>query len=250
MDREGRSGGGVIRRGAAVLRRIAGLEASVLLTVLVAVLSIWAFIEIADEVREGDTLDLDRRAVVSLRRADDPSRPVGPGWLAVAARDITALGGWAVLTLLILGVLGFLALERRWGMLLLVAAAVLGAEGLEQGFKATFARERPAEVPHLAPASGWSFPSGHATLAAAVYPTLGGLLARLAGRRRAKVLILASAVTLAGLVGLTRVYLGVHYPTDVLAGWAAGLAWASLCSLAARALMRRRVIEGPAGPPS
>ena len=248
-DGDGRRGGlgTVLRSPWRLLRRAAGLEASVLLTILVAIVGAWAFIEIADMVRDEETLGFDRRVILALRSGEDPARPVGPEWLGGAARDITALGGWAVLTILDLAVAGFLILRRRWGMLVLVAVAVLGGEGLEQGLKVLFGRERPTEVPHLAPAQGMSFPSGHAMLSAIVYLTLGGLLARLVPDRRSKAFILAVAVVLTALVGSTRVFLGVHYPTDVLAGWSAGLAWAALCALAARALARRRVIEG-AGP--
>jgi undecaprenyl-diphosphatase len=80
-------------------------------------------------------------------------------------------------------------------------------------------------------------------MSAVVYLTLGALLARLADQRRVKLYFLAVAALLTLLVGLSRVYLGVHYPTDVLAGWSAGLVWATLCWLAARSLQRRGAVE-------
>jgi undecaprenyl-diphosphatase len=89
-----------------------------------------------------------------------------------------------------------------------------------------------------------SFPSGHSMLSAVIYPTLGTLLARLVPRKRLKIYFMLVALTLSFLIGISRIYLRVHYPTDVLAGWAAGLAWAAFCWTIAKYLQRRGALEG------
>lgn len=226
-----------------IVRWIAGHELSVLLALLAVVLSVWMFAEIADEVREGDSSRFDREAIRLLRRADDPSQPIGPGWLHEAGRDLTALGGFAVLTLVTASVLGFLVLTRNYGAAGLIAAATIGGYVVSTLLKWAFARERPDIVPHLSIVTSYSFPSGHSMQAAAVYLTLGTLLAQLVDRALLRVYFLGIALLLAFLVGLSRVYLGVHYPSDVLAGWSAGLGWAALCWLVARYLQSRGRVE-------
>jgi undecaprenyl-diphosphatase len=208
---------------------------------------VWAFLAIADEVTEGEHGHTDEWVVRSLRAPGDPARPVGPRWLAEAARDVTAVGGVAVLALLVGAVVGYLLLARRHHAALLVLAATLGGTALVTGLKGVYARPRPDVVPHLAYVTSSSFPSGHAMLSAVVYLTLGALLARLVEGWWAKLYVVAVAAVLTLLVGASRVYLGVHYPTDVAAGWAAGGGWAVLCWLAARYLQHRGVVEKTAG---
>jgi undecaprenyl-diphosphatase len=220
-------------------------EAVLLSLALVVVGGVWVFVEIADEVAEGSTITFDQAVLRLLRRPADPSRAIGPGWLFEVARDITALGSTSVLLLVLLAVLEYLRLARRRHELWLVFFAAVGGAALSTGLKAFFARPRPSLFPPLVPVSSPSFPSGHAMLAAVVYLTLGALLARLVARRRMKAHILGAAMFLTFLVGLTRVYLGVHYPSDVLAGWAAGLVWATGCWLVARHLQRRGVVAAP-----
>ena len=126
----------------------------------------------------------------------------------------------------------------------LVVAATLGGLLVSHLLKDLYDRPRPELVPHLVPVSTASFPSGHAMLSAVVYLTLGALLARLVDAWWVKLYVIVAALGLTGLVGLSRVYLGVHYPTDVLAGWAAGLSWAILCWLAVRYLQRHGMVDG------
>src|SRR5207302_4145258 len=123
--------------------------------------------------------------------------------------------------------------------------ATLGGFLISGLLKNHYERPRPAVVPHLSYVYSSSFPSGHSMLSAVIYLTLGSLLARLAERRRLKIYCVAVAMLLTFLVGVSRVYLGVHYPTDVLAGWAAGLAWAVLCWLVTRYLQRHGAVEKP-----
>jgi undecaprenyl-diphosphatase len=206
----------------------------------------WGFLELADEVGEGDVRRFDEAVLRALRDPADPADALGPHWLEEAARDVTALGGFAVLVLAVAAVVGYQLLGRHYAAAGLVLAAAVGGVLLSSALKELYGRPRPDVVPHLARVSTASFPSGHAMLTAVVYLTLGALLARLSAHRWQKLYVVAVALLLSVLVGATRVYLGVHYPTDVLAGWAAGLAWAVLCWLAARYLQRRGAVEGDA----
>jgi len=222
---------------------LAGHVNIVLVAVLLIVGGTWGFIELADEVREGDTQRFDDWAVRAMRRADDPSRPIGPHWLPEVGRDLTALGGVAVLSLTTAFVAGYLLIVRKYHAMWLVLAATLGGLLISTLLKHLIDRARPDLVPHLSHVYTSSFPSGHSMLSAVVYLTLGALLTRLASERRVKLYFLAAALLLTFLVGVSRVYMGVHYPTDVLAGWTAGLVWALLCWLVARYLQRRGAVE-------
>jgi undecaprenyl-diphosphatase len=218
-------------------------ELHVLIGLLVAAGAVWIFVVIADEVMEGDTQQFDEWAVRVLRKPDDLAKPIGPTWLVEVGRDLTALGGVAALTLITLAVVGFLWLRRMYGAMWLVLAATLGGLVAATLLKSLFDRPRPNLVPHLSLVYTTSFPSGHSMLSATVYLTLGALLGRFVLERSLKAYFLIVALVLTGLVGISRVYLGVHYPTDVLAGWTAGLAWAIVCWLVARSLQKRGKVE-------
>jgi undecaprenyl-diphosphatase len=192
------------------------------------------FLTLLEEVREQSTQSFDEQVLRALRRADEPAEPLGPRWLAEAARDVTALGSLTVLTLVVITVCGFLVFVRRWRTVALVLGSTLGGMGVNSLLKNLVARPRPSVVPHLTWVLSESFPSGHAMLSAIVYLTLGALLAELVEKRWLKVYLLTVALGLTLIIGLTRVYLGVHYPTDVVGGWIAGLAWAIIAALVAR----------------
>lgn len=213
---------------------------------LVFVLFTWSFAELADEVAEGDAHRFDEAVLLALRSATDPADPVGPPWFEELARDFTALGGVGVLSFMTLAVAGFLALQGKRHaaayVLLAVGTGLVAAMLLKHGYS----RPRPALVPHGSYAFTSSFPSGHAMMSAVVYLTLGALLARFQRRLRLRFYLLGLAIALSLLVGATRVYLGVHWPTDVLAGWAAGAAWAALCSFVALVLQRQGRVESEA----
>lgn len=217
-----------------------------LLTVALVAAGIWSFIEIADEVGERDTEQIDTLLLRAFRNPDNPADPLGPVWLEEAGRDLTALGSLAVLIVIVLAVSGYLLLQRRHGLCLLVLAASLGGALVSTLLKTLFARERPDVVPHLMSVMTSSFPSGHSMLSATIYLTLGALLARSDPRPRAKIYFLSVSLALTFLVGLSRLYLGVHYPTDVLAGWIAGASWAILCWLIVRSLQKRGAVESEA----
>lgn len=219
-------------------------EIGATLALLVAALGAMAFLSIADEVAEGETRAIDLAVLDALREPGQPQALIGPDWLHVMAMDITALGSLAVLSLLILLAFGVLACLRRWGEGLLLLVGAGGGLAISQGLKALFGRERPALDYRAVEAVNASFPSGHAMLSAVVFLTLGALAARFAQRKRLKALALGAAVLLSLLVGLSRVYLGVHWASDVLAGWSVGAAWAMACWLAAFAWTRWRGNQG------
>lgn len=220
-----------VRRGWRFVRHLARKELLLLIMPALLVVGVWGFAAVTDEVLEGESIKFDDWAILALREAEDASDPLGPWWLDNAARDVTALGSGAVLTIFTLITAGWLAIRRSWQEVVLLLAALGGGAALSFGLKGLFERERPSLVPHLDVVSTYSFPSGHALLSAVVYLTLGAVLARLVSQRRVKLYLLGVATSLAFLVGVSRVYVGVHYPSDVLAGWCAGAAWAALCWL-------------------
>lgn len=194
----------------------------------------WLALEISDELIEGTAHDLDRWIVLALRRTSDSTDPVGPRWLQAAARDVTALGSRAVLTLATTAVAIFFSLMRRHRDALLLVGATVGGVITMSVLKTLISRPRPIVVAGIVDDASSSFPSGHAMLSAVVYLTLGSILSSLVTRRRLRVYISAVALSVTFLVGVSRVYLGVHYPTDVFAGWTLGLSWGLACSILTR----------------
>ncbi len=223
------------------LRR--NVELTSLFALGLVVLAVWGFAELADEVLEGATRNLDRDLLMLLRTPGDPSDPVGPAYLEEMGRDLTALGGVIVLTLATLAAAGFFLLRRQIGSMLYLLVATGGGILVAGLAKEAFGRPRPDIVPHGSLVYTASFPSGHSMMAAVAYLTLGVLIARVLPQRRQKVYVLSVAALVAILVGISRVYLGVHWPTDVLAGWLAGAGWAAACLLVARLLARRGTVE-------
>lgn len=204
---------------------------------------VWGFIELADAVVEGDSHAIDTRLLLALRSPDDLSDPIGPLWLEEMGRDLTALGGVGVLTFLTFSVAVYLWLSGKvramWLVLGAIGSGLLVSTVLKQGFD----RPRPDLVPHESLVYTASFPSGHSMLSAITYLTLAALLARVQPKQALKTyfLVLAAIVTVG--VGISRVYLGVHWPSDVVAGWAVGASWALLFWLIARWLQKRGEVE-------
>jgi undecaprenyl-diphosphatase len=202
-------------------------------------LPVLAFIEIADEVGEGEARWFDQGLLLALRTSD-PADPIGPHWIESWIVDLSALGGFAVLTLVTLFAVGYFLVLKRWRNALLLLAATLGGTAISEGLKIGFNRPRPDLVAHIVEATSMSFPSGHAMLSAVTYLTLGALIARTQEKRRLRSYVLGAAILLTLIIGASRVYLGVHWPTDVLAGWCLGAAWALACWIAATWLTRDR----------
>lgn len=216
------------------------------LVTLVVCACVWVFVTLADDAPEGDYLHLESRLMLALRQPGADGKGAGPEWLPHVARDVTALGSGSVVTLLVVLVVGFLWLQRSRRAALGIALATSLGYGMSEGLKRAFGRPRPDValrldvMPRLMVETNAAFPSGHSMLASVVYLTLAALLGEMiARRRREKVYLVAAAALVSVLVGVTRVYLGVHYPTDVLAGWAAGTAWAVLCWAVAAGIERR-----------
>lgn len=220
-------------------------EIGPLLSLAACGLFAWGFVEIAGDVLEGDTHAFDSTILLALREAGNLADPIGPGWLEEAARDITGLGGFTVLTIITLATVTYLLMAGKRGAALLVLVAIVGGTLLSTGLKLGFERPRPDLVPHAAQVYTASFPSGHAMLSAITYLTLGALLTRVEKSRRIRAFIMGFAVAMTLLVGMSRVYLGVHWPSDVLAGWSVGAAWASLCWFVALQLQRHGQVEDP-----
>jgi len=217
-------------------RYLGGVERETLVPLIFVALGLFCFIKISSEVLEGDTQAFDDRIVLRMRNVTNIALPIGPPWLQEMGRDATALGGLGWLFLATIAVAGYLFMDRRphlaWFLLISTSSGLIVSLIL----KGVFSRPRPDLVPHLSNVYTSSFPSGHSMLAAVTYLTLGTLLSSVVKRPQLKAYFLIVAMTITVIVGCSRIYLGVHYPTDVIAGWVAGLSWALICSTIARRL--------------
>ncbi len=232
--------------GLAFIRRAWNWAVNIDLLMLLAAAALafgtWAFVKIAELVTDSDNNGFDEWVLLSVRNPQDIADPVGPKWFEEAVRDITSLGGVAVLFLLVATAASFLVICRRYRTAFFLVLIIIGGECISLMLKSYFDRPRPNVVPALAYVQSASFPSGHAQLSAIIYLSLGTVLARVMPRKPQRVFILSVAMLMTLMIGASRVYLGVHYPTDVLAGWTVGITWALFCWFAARALQRSRAI--------
>jgi undecaprenyl-diphosphatase len=217
-----------------LIRWLGSHDLGLVVALCIAAGAIWAFAEIAESVRDRESHGLDRTIILAMRHAGDRNDPIGPAWFEEYARDITALGGSLVLFLVTAGVVGYLLLRRARAQAVLLAVSVVGAQLVSSLLKVGFDRPRPDLVPPRVFVYTASFPSGHALIAAATYFTLAAMLAQVHKDRLIRGYVILIAILLVLLIGVSRVYLGVHWPTDVVAGWAAGGAWALLVWSGAR----------------
>ncbi|MBB5696882.1 phosphatase PAP2 family protein [Sphingomonas yantingensis] len=222
-------------------------DTRILVALLLVTAGLAGFAYVASEVMEGHPLAIDRWLLLLLRQVADPGVSIGPRWFGQAMLDLTALGGGTVLTLVTIFVTGYLAARRKLALAAFVAGSIGSGAVLTALLKIVFARARPDIVPHLVEVSSASFPSGHAMNSAMVYLTGAALLASAEPDRRVRVFLITAALLLTLSIGFSRVFLGVHFPTDVLAGWAIGIAWAVAASWVAAILQRRQAIEGAEG---
>ncbi|MEO6845658.1 MAG: phosphatase PAP2 family protein [Chthoniobacterales bacterium] len=220
-------------------RRIPRATLYLLLTLGILSASLWFFVTLTNHVAGNAPHVTEAMIMRGLRTPGDLSIPVGPHWLKMVCLDITALGSGTVLALVTALVAGYLLLERQFRSAGLVLFATITGAFWSNFLKHIINRDRPQIVPHLAEVSGQSYPSGHSMLSAIVYLTLAVVLIQTASSRSTKIYIVSVAVFITLLVGMTRVYIGVHYPTDVLAGWLAGSIWAVLCWLLASRFQRK-----------
>ena len=196
-------------------------------------------LHIAEEILEGDVFASDRAILLALRDPSNLAMPIGPGWLRQAAIDVTALGGFTLLWLFGFAGVIYLLMRRKRAEAAWIAASLIGSALINSWLKSFFHRARPDVVPHLVDVSTASFPSGHAMSSAAIYLTLGVMLAETDPRPIGRMFIMGFMTLLSVAIGCTRIYLGVHWPSDVVAGWCFGATWALIVFAANRWLRQR-----------
>lgn len=217
-------------------------EAGLLAAIAIISGLILAFLRLADAVQEGGTAAFDQAILLMFRTPGDVNQVIGPLWVQEMVRDVTSLGSFALLGLIVAGVCIYLLLARMRAAALLVIVSVLSGTLLSTVLKMGYDRPRP-DLATMSHQFTSSFPSGHAMLSAVTFLTIGALLARLAPTRALQIYAISAALFLTLIVGVSRLYMGVHYASDVLAGWCLGAAWALLCSAVALMLERRGTIQ-------
>lgn len=218
------------------LRKLGRFEARILVAVGVACAALWAVIRLGSEVGEGETSAFDRAILLALRQPGNPNLPLGPLWLRETARDLTALGGFTVLGLVTLAGIATMLVYRRYRQALVFGVTATVAQVASEAIKDFVGRPRPSFVTQYDLTVSSSYPSGHSLMAPAVYFTLAAIVAAGELRPGARRLLMIGSGMLVVAIGVSRVYLGVHWPTDVVAGWTLG----STIALAAWIALQQR----------
>ncbi|MFM8476882.1 MAG: phosphatase PAP2 family protein [Planctomycetaceae bacterium] len=212
---------------------------------LAAVLLIGLAFVCGDVLLDGPGRSFEERIIAGLRDAADPQRMIGPRLLEESMRDITALGGYAVLLMVSFCFAIFCRLELSRESFRFFVLTVTGGFLFNLLIKELVQRGRPDVVPHLSFVRGsTSFPSAHAMMSVIVYVTIGLLLSTRTRDRHLQRLFSVFPLWLAGVIGISRVCMGVHYPTDVLAGWMLGLVCTWLAFRIRNRIMARQETEG------
>ena len=162
---------------------------------------------------------------VLLLFRDDSLNLIGPHWLSVIVRDITALGSNWVLLYMMISLSAILWCSQRRLDATKILMMTVGGVAISLGLKYVFERARPDLVPHLIEVYSPSFPSGHASMSMVCFLGMAVVLSRNWAHAQARHLFIIMAIFSAVLVGVSRIMLGVHWPTDVIAGWGIGILW-------------------------
>lgn len=221
--------------------RIARTEIAALTALFVVALGVMTFAEVADDMTEADGQAFDSMVLAWMQPV--AGEPRGPWWLHEAAADLTSLGGISVLTLFAVIAFSFLLIQKKRLSAVLLVVGLIGGVALSEGLKAMFGRARPPLDYQAVETLNASFPSGHALLSTVFYLTLGVMLTRAFAQNHFKAFVLGASILIALLIGLTRVYLGAHWASDVFAGWSVGAAWAMALWLVAYAVERRQKVH-------
>ena len=233
------------RGGAIAWVRVAAsrLELRTLAMIVAAGAAVMAFLELSEVTELADPSAFDRQILLWFRNPANPADPIGSRAFEEAMRDITALGGFACLLLFVVIAAASLLFFRKPRQAIVFVVTVLAAELGNDVLKAFYSRPRPQLVPHETYVYTHSFPSGHAMLSAVTFLTLAAILSSLDARRGFKAFVFSVAIFLTVTIGLTRIYLGVHWPTDVLGGWTLGAAFALTARVVLGVWRRERPVE-------
>lgn len=212
------------------------LETRLAMGVLLGLVAVWALLGIAELLNPGTVAQMDAGALRFVRQGPELAHLIGPSPVEHAVFQLTSMGGSSVIIVWVAIIMGYFVVSRRLRHAVHLGVATVGGAALGWTGKYLAQRPRPQVVPHLMPETGWSFPSGHATITMVVFMTLAMMLANHCTTRIQKFYVVAAALGLMGLTGGTRLLLGVHYPTDVLAGWTLGLGWALVAWMVGYAL--------------
>lgn len=221
------------------------IEPKIMIGLIGIIMLVHSFFEIAEEVDEGDTHKIDTSIIMLMRDGNDPANSWGPLWLQETMRDISGLGGIVILTLMTIGAVLYLFMKGKKGQALYLLLTVSIGTLFANLLKFSYARPRPDLVPHGSYVFTDSFPSGHSMMSAVVYLSIGMLLARAHETTAMKMYFIGTAVFLALIIGISRIYLGVHWPSDVLAGWVAGAICAMIFWLIEWFWQERRLKKQP-----